>query len=277
MVRKLKNRKTDSQLSRKSLLTQRSYRAKLNLENTCIETIDRTSANQLVIPMKSTKAIFISALLTFSALAFAEDTIKIGHNWTKDLKYKIKTKSEFEVSGLTATIEATTSWSGEVGKDGYSVTVHHDEIKVIAGGNDANPPVSDLKFTFDHTRSMTTFEGGIDGADSLRMFLIGQFFAPTEELTKDKVAKWDVAKNEKTSLGALKIETTYQGDEKVGEKTFHKFKQVVAETGTEYSITGTYFVTDNGQVMKSKVTFKGLPIPVASGEAAGSYSSAVVE
>ena len=227
--------------------------------------------------MISIKVLGVAAFLTISTLAMAGDTIKIDQTWTKDQKFKIKTKSEFEVSGVTATIEATTSWSGEVGKDGYSVTVHHDEIKVVAGGNDANPPVSDLKFTYDHTLAMTMFEGGIYGADSLRMFLVGQFFAPTDELTKDKVAKWDVAKNEKTNLGALKIETTYQGDEKVGEKTLHKFKQVVAETGTEYSTTGTFYVTDGGQVMKSKVTFKGLPIPVANGEAAGSYSSAVVE
>ena len=55
--------------------------------------------------MISTKAAFISLILAVSALSLADDTIKIGNHWTKDQKYKIKFKSEFEVSGMSATID----------------------------------------------------------------------------------------------------------------------------------------------------------------------------
>ena len=223
------------------------------------------------------KALGAAILVTLSALSFAQDKVKIEPKWDKDLKLKLKTNASFEISGIAATIDAVTTWSSAVDKDSYTVTVHHDEFKVVANDMEQPAPVTDYKVTYDQQSAMTKFEGGVEGTDAIRMFLIGNFYAPKDELTKDTVAKWDIAKNEKTNLGALKVETTFLGDEKIGKNTLHKFKQVVKETGTEYTTTGTFFVNNNGQVLKSNVTFAGLPIPIAGGDAAGKFSATVVE
>lgn len=227
------------------------------------------------------KAIGVAALLTVSALSFAQvaapEKVKIETKWAKDQTYKLKLKSSFEVGGLTATIDAKLAFSGKMGDDGYTVNIHHDEISIMAGDNEVAPPVSDYKIGYDKTSTMSLFEGGIEGADPLRMFLVVNFFAPKVELTKDTVVKWDITKNEKTSLGALKIETTFMGDEMVGKKTVHKFKQVVSETGTEYTTTGTFFVTTDGHVVKADVTFKGMPVPVAGGEAVGKMALSLID
>jgi hypothetical protein len=107
--------------------------------------------------------------------------------------------------------------------------------------------------------------------------MIGQFLVPGEALAKDAATKWELAKNEKANLGMLKIETTFLGDEKVGKFAVHKFKQVVSENGTEFGTTGTYFVTSDGHLLKADIKFKGLPIPVAGGDAAGTYVVSLVE
>ena len=224
-----------------------------------------------------TKAFGAAVLLTISAFSLAQDKVKIEPKWDKDLKLKMKTNASFEISGIAATIDAVTTWSSAVDKDSYTVTVHHDEFKVVANDMEQPAPVTDYKVTYDQKSSITKFEGGVEGTDALRMFLIGNFYAPSDELTKDTVAKWDIAKNEKTTLGALKIETIFLGDEKVGKNMLHKFKQVVKETGTEYTTTGTFFVNNSGQVLKSNVTFAGLPIPVAGGDAAGKFTATLVE
>ena len=230
-----------------------------------------------VTTMTPTKAFAAALLVTVSALSLAQDKIKIEPKWTKDLKLKLKTNASFEISGIAATIDAVTTWSSAVDKDSYTVTVHHDEFKVVANDMEQPAPVTDYKVTYDQKSAITKFEGGIEGTDAIRMFLIGNFFAPKDELTKDTAAKWEIAKNEKTSVAALKIETTYLGDETVGKNKLHKFKQVVKETGTDYTTTGTFFVNDGGQVLKSNVTFAGLPIPVAGGDAAGKFSATLVE
>lgn len=227
--------------------------------------------------MMPIKAIGVAALLTVSALSLAQDKVKIEAKWTKDATYKLKNKATLEVGGMSATIESTTKWTGNIGKDGYTVNVHHDEIKVIAGDNEVPVPVEDYKLSYDHKSMMTICEGGLEGTDTVRMFLITAFYAPSVEVVKDAVTKWEVAKNEKTNIGALKIETTFLGDEKVGKETLHKFKQVVTESGTEYNTTGTFFVNNDGQVLKADIKFKGVPIPAAGGEAAGTWTVSSVE
>jgi hypothetical protein len=227
--------------------------------------------------MMPIKAIGVAALLTVSALSLAQDKVKIETKWTKDATYKLKNKAAFEVDGHKASIESTTKWTGNIGKDGYTVNVHHEEIKVIADDNEVPVPIDDYKLSYDHKSMMTICEGGLQGTDTVRMFLITGFYAPTGEVAKDAVTKWEIAKNEKTGLGALKIETTFLGDEKVGKETLHKFKQVVTESGTEYNTTGTFFVNNDGQVLKADIKFKGLPIPAAGGEAAGSWTVSSVE
>ena len=227
--------------------------------------------------MMPIKAIGVATLLAISAFSLAQDKVKIETKWAKDQSYKMKLKSSFEVGGMAVTLDAKLAFSGKMDDDGCTVNVHHDEIAIMVADNEVSPPVSDYKIGYDKNATMNLFEGGIDGADPLRMFLVVNFFAPKVELTKDTVAKWDVAKNEKTSLGALKIETTFLGDEMVGKKTVHKFKQVVSETGTEYTTTGTFLVTTDGHVVKADVTFKGMPVPVASGEANGKMALSLIE
>ena len=227
--------------------------------------------------MMPTKAIGAAVLIAISALSIAQDKVKIEPKWDKDLKIKRKNMLDFEVGGHKATVELTTNWSSEMGKDGYTVTIKHDDLKVLADGQEMTPPVEDYKIGYDMKWNMTSIEGGIQGTDPLHMFLIGNFYVPTGELTKDTVAKWEIAKNEKTTLGALKVETTYLGEGEVGKKKVHKFKQVVTESGAEFTTTGTFFVTGDGQVLKAEVDFKGVQIPAAGGDAAGKYSSSVVE
>ena len=227
--------------------------------------------------MIHTKAFGAALLIAASAFSFAQDKVKIEPKWDKDSKYKTKVKAAFEVAEHKATIDATISWSGEMGKDGYTISGHHDEIKVLADENEVPVPVNDYKVTYDAKSVISAFEGGLQGADSLRLFLITQFYVPGEELKKDAATKWDLAKNEKASIAALKIETTFLGDEKVGKFMAHKFKQVVSEAGSEYATTGTFYVTQDGHVVKADVKFKGMPIPDAGGDAAGSYSVSLVE
>ena len=227
--------------------------------------------------MMPTKALGAALLLTITAFSLAQDKVKIEPKWDKDSKYKVKVKSAFEIAEHKATIDATISWSGEMGKDGYTLSGHHDEIKVIADDNEVPVPVTDYKVTYDAKSVITAFEGGLEGTDTLRLFLVPQFYVPGEELKKDAETKWELAKNEKASIAGLKIQTTYLGDEKVGKFAVHKFKQVVSEVGTEFSTTGTFFVTQDGHVLKADVKFKGMPVPVAGGDAAGSYSVSLVE
>jgi hypothetical protein len=229
--------------------------------------------------MMPTKAIGVAALFTLSALSFAQDKVKIEPKWGKETSFKLKSKAAFEVGGHSASIDSVTTWKGESGKDGAILSVHHDEFKVVADDNEMPVPVEDYKVTYDHTGTITALEGGISATDALRMFLVGNFYAPTVEVTKDTMFKWDIVKNEKTGLGALKIETTYLGDETIGKNknTLHKFKQVMTETGTEYSSSGTFYVDNNGHVLKANVTFKGVPIPAAGGDAAGTLTVTPVE
>jgi hypothetical protein len=227
--------------------------------------------------MMHIKPFGVAALLAVSALSLAQDKVKIEPNWTKDSNYKVKVKSAFEVAEHKATIDATVSWSGEMGKDGYTVSAHHDQLTVVADDNEVPVPVTDYKAMFNEKSVVSSVEGGLEGTDTTRMFMIGQFLVPGEALAKDAATKWELAKNEKANLGMLKIETTFLGDEKVGKFAVHKFKQVVSENGTEFGTTGTYFVTSDGHLLKADIKFKGLPIPVAGGDAAGTYVVSLVE
>ena len=227
-----------------------------------------------MLPIKTLSA---ATILAVSALSLAQDKVKIEHNWTKDSAYKTKVKVAFEVAEHKATIDATVSWSGEMGKDGYTVSGHHDEIKVVADENEVPVPVSDYQVTYDVKSVISSFTGGLEGADSLRLYLVSQFYVPGEELKKDSEAKWELAKNDHAKLEVLKIQTTYLGDEKVGKYTAHKFKQVVSETGSDYGTTGTFLVTQDGHVLKADVKFKGMPVPAAGGDASGSFAVSLVE
>lgn len=227
--------------------------------------------------MVISKYLGIALIISAAAVSSAQDKVKIEPKWSKDSNYKLRMKSEFDISGHHATIEGLTSWSGEMGSDGYTVKVHHDQLTIVADDNEVNPPVNDYKIVFNTKGVFTSLEGGIDGADATRMFMVTHFYNPSIELTKDVVAKWDVAQNDKISVGALNVETTYLGESEIGKKKVLKIKQVVKEAGTSFKSEGVFLVTSSGQTLKADVKFEGMPIPAAGGDAAGKFTVILAE
>lgn len=227
--------------------------------------------------MLPTKYLCTAAVLALTALSFGQDKIKIESKWDKETKVKLKHKFEIELDGHHAQITGQTLWTGEMADDGYTLTVHHDSLEILADDNEVSPPYEDYKIGISKKSGLTSFSGGIDGSDPLRMFLVGHFFVPSTELAKDTVTKWEIPADSKVQLGALKIETTFLGDAEVGKTKGFKFKQVVSEDKGNYGTEGTYVVTATGHVLKADVTFKGMPIPAAGGDAKGKFTSSVIE
>ncbi|MBI1334468.1 MAG: hypothetical protein GC165_16495 [Armatimonadetes bacterium] len=219
--------------------------------------------------MNKLKTIGIPFLIALSAVCVAQDSVKIEPKWTKDSTYNLKVKATLEIAGNSATIEGGYVLSGDTGDDGYDLTIHHDYLTIMANDNEVNPPFDDYKAHFDKKFVLTKLDGGIQGSEPVHMFLIGLFFNPTQALTKDTAAKWEVTKNDDLKLGALKIETTYQGDDTIGKHKVHKMSQKVSEDGTAFTTEGTFFVDDSGHVLRADIKFTGVPIPAGGGDAEG--------
>ena len=227
--------------------------------------------------MVSVKHLCALVVLSASALSFAQDKIKIEPKWDKDTKLKLKLKGTISIGGGSANIDTLTTWTGEPGKDGYSVNVHHDQLAITM--NDMEIPVqyNDFKVGVNAKGSITSVEGGVDGSDGLRFFLVTSFLIPDKELTKDAAANWGTEADAKLSLGARKIVTTYLGSDMVGKTKAFKFSQVMSEDKTDFSSTGTFWVTAEGHVLQAEVEYKGLPIPAGGGDATGKFKVTLVE
>ncbi len=213
----------------------------------------------------------IAAILMLAAYSSAQDKIKIEPKWDKDSKAKYSLKGSFEVGGQQVEMTATSMWTAGVSDSDTTITIHSDDLKVEANGNDVPVQASDYKVTLDKKGALTNVEGGIEQANGPRMFLITHFFAPSGELTKDATSKWEMPKNEKLGTAAMTVETTYMGEEEVGGKKVLKIKQVVKETGSEFKSEGTFFVTKDGHTVKCDVKFGGWNIPVVGVDASGTF------
>jgi len=219
----------------------------------------------------------VAVLLSVSAISFGQDHVKIEPKWEKDFKAKLTHKFDIELDQHKAKIDAQTVWSATMAEDGYTLTIHHDALTIVADENEVTPPYEDYKVVFDKKSSVSSISGGINGSNALRMFLVGHFFAPANDVKKDEAVKWELPPNTKIELGTLKIQTTFLGSAEVGKFKGYKFKQVVSEEGGEFATEGTYTVTADGHLLKAEVTFKGMPIPDAGGDAKGKFTATVVE
>jgi hypothetical protein len=217
------------------------------------------------------------AILSIPAYSFSQDKIKIEPKWEKDFKQKMTFKASLEAGGLHATLNATLLWEAkDIDDSGYTLSIHHDDVKVNVQDQDTSAPAEDYKIIVNKKGELTKVAGGIDGTDATRWYLASHFFTPSESLSKNQTAKWTVS-GDRLFVGELNVESTYLGEEKVGNVQAYRFKQKLSEAKTSFTSSGMIWVTLDGHVVKADVSFAEMPLPVSGGNATGKFTISTVE
>lgn len=217
------------------------------------------------------------AILSIPAYSFSQDKIKIEPKWEKDFKQSLKLKADIQASGRHAVLSTTLQWATkEIDDSGYTLSVHHNDLKVNVEDQDTTAPADDYKIMVNKKGELTKVAGGIDGTDTARWYLASHFFAPTESLTKNQTAKWTVS-GDRLYVGELSVESTYLGEEKVGSVQAYRFKQKMSEAKTSFTSSGMIWVTLDGHVVKADMNFAEMPLPVSGGNASGKFTITAAE
>ncbi len=220
------------------------------------------------------RTLLLSAVLTLSAAAFAQDAAKVSYAPKAGDARKFKVLMTLSVagaeakvqSGLTQTVKSVDGdkFKEEITWEGFSVELNG----AVMDGLEASPSITTTKAD----GQLLEFTGGIPGTDAPRIHLMGLFVPPTKALAKDEKAETAFDANADKTIPARKYETTYLGKEQVGGKDVLKFKVKYSEKepgGMTFDIT--YWISEAGMLAKAEGTFSELFVPQAGATSSGTF------
>lgn len=116
---------------------------------------------------------------------------------------------------------------------------------------------------------LTSVTGGIEGADMARMFVALNSFLPVAALAPAETYVVEF-KAKDTALPTGTLKGTYIGPDKVGDKPAHKFETKFREAASGgMTCDVTFWVQEDGTILKLTSKFAAMPIPQAGSTADG--------
>ena len=152
----------------------------------------------------------------------------------------------------------------EAGADAIKHLYEWENPSLVLDGTPMEFPFNPIKVTTDAKSFIKSVEGGLEGSDGLRTFLLTHFFVPVDAVTESKAVKQTIAKDEKLGLEELTIETTLLGEEDLSGSKALKFSQKLSEKGNNFTVESTVWITAEGKILKVDGKYKDLPIPAAN-------------
>lgn len=176
------------------------------------------------------------------------------------------TTMKFEVMGNEASIKADVMrkvTALEEGKVTLSLQFSNDVVEV--GGQTMQSDFEPMTIVQDSFGKLFKLSGGIAELDSTRLYLITNPVLLSVELTEGKEFQYEVEGDQKIDIPKLLVSGKYLGREDVGGISAHKLelktKEDVKTQGFE--VEGSYWVADDGGLLKSNVDFKNLYVYIA--------------
>jgi hypothetical protein len=218
---------------------------------------------------------FASVPLPSSSSRSLDSSAKLGARLPRFDKVKLPTVPKPGEMTYTYRLETTVSGTDveltsellRVVKAGENeitqITGTFKNTKLMVGGNDQEAPVSELKVELANATGIPKkVEGGIEGADPVRTYLLLQFLAPTAEIAEGDSYTVDVPANKDAGLPAYKFVGKFEGKADLKGKPVFKFSSTFKEDGRDgVTSTNTYLISEDGVVQDIVAKFKLLPVP----------------
>lgn len=206
----------------------------------------------------------ILAALSLAGLCTASDKIKIQPTPKVGDAQKYKYELTFKVgdNDIDVTAEAEQSVV-KVEKDLVSACLKWQNLKALVAGSDQATEYTDTKFDFKTNGELLKSDGGIHGADTIRNLLMVLFVPPTSEIGEGETYQTDFKEIANEAIPARKVMGTYVGKVDYKGSSVLKFTLKYTEIGDDaMTADTTFFVKENGSVVRAEVDFKKLPVPV---------------
>ena len=164
----------------------------------------------------------------------------------------------------------------KVDSEKVDATNDWDKFKVTVDGNEMPVPFEPIKLSLGKDGDPTALSGGVEGSDA-RMYEFLWFPHPDKELKKGEATTFTLAAKKTLGLPERTVTETYEGQDTVNGKPANRVKVKIEEVkGDDFSLEGTFWVLNDGTIVKEDSTFNNLPIPQANnGIAKGTFKASV--
>jgi hypothetical protein len=215
-------------------------------------------------------------LASLAMMASAQEKALIKFSPKIDSKVVHAMEMKIAVAGTDAIVKANLNSTITGMKDDlYDYKAEFKDFSVDVGGSNPGVEASELKAKLAKNGALSSIEGGIQGNDAARIFLLLQFIAPEKELNVGESFTMDVAERKEGGVPGYKFEGKYLGTAEVEGLKGFKFETKLTETGDGLSSTGTFIVSGEGVVLSADVKFKNLPIPIVGQSVEGTITAKI--
>ena len=205
-----------------------------------------------------------------------QDKVAIKFNPKIDAVVVHQLQMELNVLSTTATVKADLTSKATALKDGvYDFTAEFKNLTIDVGGNDPGIGAQEVKAKVGADNTLRKIEGGIQGNDAARLYLLLQFLAPTTDIGVGETYTIDVPERKEDLVPAYKFVGKYVGPAKVGDLDGFKFETKLTEAGDGLISTGTFIVNKDGIVLSVDAKIKNLPIPAVGQSVEGTIAAKI--
>ena len=209
------------------------------------------------------KPFAIVAISFFAVAALAQtDKVTITPGAKVGDVQKQKFHMAISVEGTDITLDANIATTVKaVDADAIKMETAWSDLKAEAGGSAPDITASPLKVTSKPTGELTGIAGGIDGSNPGETLLATWFIPPTKEVAAGDTYKASVAAV-KDVLPAYTYVGTYVGKTTLNGKDVYQFKATISTASKDtISAEATFWVLQNGTIVKAESKFKNLDVP----------------
>lgn len=224
-----------------------------------------------------TSLILSTGLLALASLSAAQKvTIKSTPKVGDTAKYKFEMKVNVQNMDVVVTGTQTRKIEKVEGDD-IVWTSTTESMKAEIAGAEQEIPATPSKVSEKIFGDVSKVEGGVDQLDEVRSYLMVRFVAPAGEIGEGETYKVDF-KAIKNGQPAHTYTGKYVGKEKLNGVDALKFTGTYAEPGKDsFGSKNTFWVTENGTILKVVATFTNFDIPPAGGPIPGTVTLTLVK
>lgn len=225
--------------------------------------------------MRPHVTLLLAASFGLPFIASAQDpTLKLDPKPTVgskcQLKFEITVKLPEHDAFLSGTAVETVS---KVEATRTEATVDWSNFKLVVGDSEEPVPFEPIKLAFNKSGDVEGLSGGIAGSDP-RTYLVMLFPMPDKELKKGESTTFTLPAQKDAAIPERKVTESFEGSEDIGGKPANKVKVKVGEVkGEGFTLDGTFWVLNDGTLVKEEASFTNLPIPQANATASGSVKA----
>ena len=170
---------------------------------------------------------------------------------------------DIEVSGQGVAISATgvsTTTVKSAGQERVDIEHAWSDTKLIMNDNEQPMPSTPFEVTLGANGDPTSISGGPQGGPNVvYVYFLMHFPRPDKALAKGESTTFTLAGNNDAGIPARKVTESFLGPEEIAGKPANKFSVKVEEQkGIGFTLDGTFWVTDDGTVVKEDASFDNL-------------------